>query len=443
MYPQPSWLPVVQRRRSCCVTPAYSGDAVPVAVRSCLAIGVVPERSAASAWRSAPRRPTRRRRGCPASSPRGCRRWRGRIAGALAAFTAILTAADAGLHRRRQLRPVAAADRARPALSSAGCSRLPMALARRRRPRHPRAAAAVELPDAGPGRGGAVRDHPGGAARCSAAGRPRRGEGHVGGGAGACARCRSGSLGCAACVRSARSSALVALAAFVVLPSLITNANSVKLTGIIGFVDRRPVGRCHHRSRRPAVARPVRDRRGRRRRLVRGVEPHRELPARVPAAPASPRPSCQRRHRPARAADQGLMLTVTTLGFALVMPVWHAAAAVDARRRARIPGRPIVFGHAARHRPRVLLRRAGHAARWRCSSPGTSGAVASAAACSRVRDNEDNGTRVHRPRVAGEAPGFALAGFIAGIGGAMYGHSLSHDQRRTASRRQPASTWSS
>src|SRR5438876_1199364 len=42
-----------------------------------------------------------------------------------------------------------------------------------------------------------------------------------------------------------------------------------------------------------------------------------------------------------------------------------------------------------------------------------------------VRDNEDAARSFTVPAAAVKLQGFALAGFLAGIGGAMYGHSLS------------------
>lgn len=120
---------------------------------------------------------------------------------------------------------------------------------------------------------------------------------------------------------------------------------------------------------------------------------------------------------------KGLLLTVTTLSFALVVPgyvlqqSWALGPGVD-------PGRPIIAGHAldsGRSYYYVGLvtllvalliarnvRRGGLGRRL----------VA-------IRDNEDAARAFTVPASVVKLQGFAIAGFLAGIGGAMYGHSLS------------------
>jgi ABC-type branched-subunit amino acid transport system ATPase component/ABC-type branched-subunit amino acid transport system permease subunit len=120
---------------------------------------------------------------------------------------------------------------------------------------------------------------------------------------------------------------------------------------------------------------------------------------------------------------RGLMLTVTTLSFALVTPAWllqqswMLGAGVD-------PGRPIVFGtplDTGRDYYGVALvmtvimvllarnvRRAGF------------GRLLVA-----VRDNEDNARAFTVSARTVKLQAFALAGFIAGVGGAVYGHTFS------------------
>ncbi|MGA8256800.1 MAG: ATP-binding cassette domain-containing protein [Nocardioides sp.] len=119
---------------------------------------------------------------------------------------------------------------------------------------------------------------------------------------------------------------------------------------------------------------------------------------------------------------RGLMLTVTTLSFALVMPAFFVekvlGTGVD-------PGRPILPGNIVLDTGRsyywfalalVLLamllarniRRSGF------------GRILVA-----VRDNEDNARAFTVRSSLVKIQGYLLAGFIAGVGGAAYGHSLS------------------
>ena len=127
--PQPTGLPVVPRRRAA----RHAGllrHARSCRRSSCSRIALFLQAQPVRPRRSAPRRPTPKRRGWPASSPAGCRRWRGRIAGALV-----------GVHRdphRSRRRASSARDGFGPALllraltargDRAGCTSLPLALA--------------------------------------------------------------------------------------------------------------------------------------------------------------------------------------------------------------------------------------------------------------------------------------------------------------------------
>ena len=120
---------------------------------------------------------------------------------------------------------------------------------------------------------------------------------------------------------------------------------------------------------------------------------------------------------------RGLMLTVTTLGFALAVPAWLLGQTwlLGAGRN---PGRPVLFGHPLE---------SGHSyyyfalvlfliALWLARNIRRSGFGRLLVA---VRDNEDaaRAFAVRSSRV--KLQGYLVAGFIAGIGGATYGHSLS------------------
>jgi ABC-type branched-subunit amino acid transport system ATPase component/ABC-type branched-subunit amino acid transport system permease subunit len=120
---------------------------------------------------------------------------------------------------------------------------------------------------------------------------------------------------------------------------------------------------------------------------------------------------------------KGLLLTVTTLGFTLVaggwllQQPWALGDGVD-------PGRPIVFGMALdtgkRYYYFVLVVLALMMWLARNVRRGGLGRLLIA-----VRDNEDNARAFTVPARLVKLQGFLVAGFIAGVGGAAYGHMLS------------------
>jgi ABC-type branched-subunit amino acid transport system ATPase component/branched-subunit amino acid ABC-type transport system permease component len=120
---------------------------------------------------------------------------------------------------------------------------------------------------------------------------------------------------------------------------------------------------------------------------------------------------------------RGLLLTVTTLSFALVTPAWFLTQSWTLGA-GKDPGRPIVAhhalqtGHAYYYVGLVTLLIAMLLARnvYR----GGIGRQLIA-----VRDNEDNARAFTVPAARRKIEGFLIAGFIAGLGGALYGHSLS------------------
>jgi ABC-type branched-subunit amino acid transport system ATPase component/ABC-type branched-subunit amino acid transport system permease subunit len=120
---------------------------------------------------------------------------------------------------------------------------------------------------------------------------------------------------------------------------------------------------------------------------------------------------------------RGLLLTVTTLGFTLVtagwllQQPWALGNGVD-------PGRPIVLGHALdtgrAYYYWVLVVLVVMAVLARNVRRGGLGRLLVA-----VRDNEDNARAFTVPARLVKLQGFLMAGFIAGVGGAAYGHMLS------------------
>jgi ABC-type branched-subunit amino acid transport system ATPase component/ABC-type branched-subunit amino acid transport system permease subunit len=119
---------------------------------------------------------------------------------------------------------------------------------------------------------------------------------------------------------------------------------------------------------------------------------------------------------------RGLMLTVTTLGFALATPAWllNQSWAPGAGRE---PGRPVVLGHPlssgrSYYYFAVALFLVCLFLAWNIRRSGFGRLLVA------VRDNEDaaRAFAVRSSRV--KLQGYLVAGFIAGIGGAVYGHSL-------------------
>ena len=120
---------------------------------------------------------------------------------------------------------------------------------------------------------------------------------------------------------------------------------------------------------------------------------------------------------------RGLMLTVTTLGFALATPAWLLAQPWMLGD-GKDPGRPIVFGkpldtgHSYYYFALVLFVLALVLARNIRRSGFGRLLVA-------IRDNEDNARAFTVRASVVKLQGYLIGGFIAGIGGATYGHSLS------------------
>ena len=120
---------------------------------------------------------------------------------------------------------------------------------------------------------------------------------------------------------------------------------------------------------------------------------------------------------------KGLLLTVTTLSFALVIPGfllqqdWVLGSGKD-------PGRPILAGHALESgRSYYYVGLATLFVALVIARNVRSGGLGRRLVA--VRDNEDAARSFTVPASVVKLQGFALAGFVAGLGGAMYGHSLS------------------
>jgi len=119
---------------------------------------------------------------------------------------------------------------------------------------------------------------------------------------------------------------------------------------------------------------------------------------------------------------RGLMLTVTTLAFALVTPTWLLTRSWMLGNGA-LPKRPKLFGTVLDTGRSyyvvalVVLVLAMLLARN--VRRGGFGRILTS-----VRDNEDNARAFTVRAVRVKAQAFLLAGFLAGIGGALYGHSL-------------------
>ena len=120
---------------------------------------------------------------------------------------------------------------------------------------------------------------------------------------------------------------------------------------------------------------------------------------------------------------KGLLLTVTTLSFALVVPGylleqdWVLGGGQD-------PGRPILAGHALlTGRSYYYVGLTTLLVALLIARNVRSGGLGRRLVA--VRDNEDAARAFTIPASLVKLQGFALAGFLAGLGGAMYGHSLS------------------
>ena len=120
---------------------------------------------------------------------------------------------------------------------------------------------------------------------------------------------------------------------------------------------------------------------------------------------------------------RGLMLTVTTLSFALATPAWLLPQSWMLGS-GRQPGQPTVFGHhldtgrSYYYFALALLLMCALVARNIRRSGFGRLLVA-------VRDNEDNARAFTVSAAAVKLQGYLLAGFVAGVGGAVYAHSLS------------------
>lgn len=122
---------------------------------------------------------------------------------------------------------------------------------------------------------------------------------------------------------------------------------------------------------------------------------------------------------------RGLLITVTTLAFALATPAALLTQPWLLGKSGVDPGRPIIFGHpldsgkAYYFVGLVTLVVALIIAR----NVRTSGLGRLMVA---VRDNEDNARAFTVSAISVKVQGMLLAGFLAGIGGAVYGHALSN-----------------
>ena len=126
---------------------------------------------------------------------------------------------------------------------------------------------------------------------------------------------------------------------------------------------------------------------------------------------------------------KGLLLTVTTLSFALLVPdyllgqPWALGAGVS-------PGQPTVFGeHLTRGRQYVYLALAVLAIATLIARNLQRSGVGRLFIS--VRDNEDAARAFTVPAARVKVQAFAVAGFLAGLGGALYAHSLTQVSQTT------------
>ena len=120
---------------------------------------------------------------------------------------------------------------------------------------------------------------------------------------------------------------------------------------------------------------------------------------------------------------KGLLLTVTTLAFSLMAPAYLLQQRWMLGQ-GKNPGAPVLAGHAfddGRSYYYIGLATLLFTL-WLARNIRTGGIGRRLVA---VRDNEDAARAFTVPAAVVKVQGFALAGFLAGIGGAMYGHSLS------------------
>jgi len=120
---------------------------------------------------------------------------------------------------------------------------------------------------------------------------------------------------------------------------------------------------------------------------------------------------------------RGLMLAVTTLGFALAAQTWLFGQSWMLGRGVH-PEQPKLFGIAFDSGKKYYYFALGVLllGLWMARNVWTGGL----GRCLRaVRDNEDAARSFTVPAVLRKLQGFVVAGFIAGLGGALYGHALS------------------
>jgi len=120
---------------------------------------------------------------------------------------------------------------------------------------------------------------------------------------------------------------------------------------------------------------------------------------------------------------RGLMLTVTTLSFGLVVPVWLLQQSWMLGSGVT-PGRPSIAGHDLGSGKAYYV----FALFWLVVAYWLARNIRGGGLGRRlvaVRDNEDNARAFTVNAAAVKLQAFALSGFVAGIGGAVYGHSLS------------------
>ena len=120
---------------------------------------------------------------------------------------------------------------------------------------------------------------------------------------------------------------------------------------------------------------------------------------------------------------KGLLLTVTTLAFAVVVPS-YVSGQPWAFGNGAFPGRPILFGHSlTSDKSYLYVALAILAIAMLLANNVRRGGLGRLLIA--VRDNEDAARAFSVSPVKIKLAGFAVAGFIAGIGGAVFGHLFS------------------